>query len=196
MNLCSDMCFKSDLYSQTVHCFSTLFLLGLVGDCCGAYPLSKRIDDYVSTGGGHPNEISLLSDSIISTFIAMLIAFCNMQIFCNPILSWVATFKLIVNLATLWFCVLYTWIIWHDLQSCENCMISKLESILLLYPDICIFYNSITLIGLNILCVLSNFVIVILFVNMFTAYKLEVELWNGTGDFVLWHQKMRALLLQ
>ena len=31
---------------------------------------------------------------------------------------------------------------------------------------------------------------------MSTAHKFEVEKWNGTGDFNLWGQKMKALLLQ
>lgn len=32
--------------------------------------------------------------------------------------------------------------------------------------------------------------------NMSSAYKLEIKTWNGTGNFYLWRQKMRALLLQ
>lgn len=31
---------------------------------------------------------------------------------------------------------------------------------------------------------------------MSSTHKFELETWNGTGDFSLWRQKMRAILLQ
>lgn len=75
-------------------------------------------------------------------------------------------------------------------------MISKHKLTHFIYSKIHIFSYYTELLETIILCVLycSNFVNK--FVNMFIAHKFEVKTWNGIGDFSLWHQKMRALLLQ